>query len=53
MNESSLNGIKEEDEMTEATKEIYEYLKKMCEPYGTKIKIKEDGLLECEWNFYK
>ena len=30
-------------------KEIFEYLKEMCEPYGTKLKITEDGLYECEW----
>ncbi len=30
-------------------KEIFEYLKEMCEPYGTKIKVREDGLYECEW----
>jgi len=29
--------------------EIYEYLKKMCEPYGTKITLESDGLLSCTW----
>ncbi len=29
--------------------EIAEYLAKMCEPYGTKIKLEEDGLITCEW----
>ncbi len=29
--------------------EIAEYLADMCRPFGTKITIREDGLLECEW----
>ena len=29
--------------------EIAEYLAKMCEPYGTKITMNEDGLITCEW----
>jgi len=29
--------------------EIAEYLADMCKPYGTKIVVREDGLLECEW----
>jgi hypothetical protein len=29
--------------------EIAEYLGKMCEPYGTKITHRSDGLLECTW----
>ncbi len=29
--------------------EIAEYLAKMCEPYGTKIKFEKDGLITCEW----
>ncbi|MBQ2941281.1 MAG: CapA family protein [Clostridia bacterium] len=29
--------------------EIFEYLREMSEPYGTKIKVNEDGFYECEW----
>ncbi len=29
--------------------EIYEYLAKMCEPYGTKLTLEEDGLITCKW----
>ncbi len=29
--------------------EIMEYLAKMCEPYGTKMHMDEDGLIICEW----
>ena len=29
--------------------EIFEYLAKMCEPYGTKLTLGEDGLIKCEW----
>ena len=29
--------------------EIAEYLAKMCEPYGTKLKVQKDGLIVCEW----
>ncbi len=29
--------------------EIYEYLAKMCEPYGTKITRNVDGTLACSW----
>ncbi len=29
--------------------EIAEYLKKMCEPYGTKITSEDNGFLTCEW----
>lgn len=29
--------------------EIAEYLAKMCETYGTKIKFEKDGLITCEW----
>jgi poly-gamma-glutamate synthesis protein (capsule biosynthesis protein) len=28
---------------------IYEYLKEMCEPYGTKLKLEADGLISCTW----
>ena len=31
------------------TPEIFEYLAKMCEPYGTKLKLENDGLITCEW----
>lgn len=30
-------------------REICEYLGKMCAPYGTKLKLKDDGLISCEW----
>lgn len=29
--------------------EIAEYLREMCEPYGTKIILEADGLITCEW----
>ena len=29
--------------------EIAEYLAKMCEPYGTKLTLREDGLIDCKW----
>ncbi len=29
--------------------EIYEYLKEMCEPYGTKITRESNGMLTCTW----
>lgn len=29
--------------------EIAEYLKKMCEPYGTRIILEENGLISCKW----
>ena len=29
--------------------EIAEYLRKMCEPYGTKIILESDGLITCKW----
>lgn len=29
--------------------EIAEYLAKMCEPYGTKIKMEKDGTISCLW----
>jgi len=29
--------------------EIYEYLKEMCEPYGTKITRENNGMLTCTW----
>lgn len=29
--------------------EIANYLKKMCEPYGTKIILQDDGLITCQW----
>lgn len=29
--------------------EIAEYLKKMCEPYGTEIILEKDGLITCKW----
>ncbi len=30
-------------------KEIYEYLAEMCKPYGTRLTLSDDGLIECEW----
>lgn len=29
--------------------EIYEYLSKICQPYGTKIERNNDGILTCMW----
>lgn len=28
---------------------IAEYLRKMCEPFGTKITLMDDGMINCEW----
>ncbi len=29
--------------------EIYEYIKEMSAPYGTKMTLRDDGLIECNW----
>ena len=28
---------------------VQRYLREMCEPYGTKIILEQDGLITCEW----
>lgn len=45
------NGNKSENGLPRkgADKEIYEYLSIMCEPYGTKLKLENDGTISCEW----
>ena len=29
--------------------EIAEYLRKMCEPYGTHLELGDDGIITCKW----
>ena len=49
--ELSMEGNKSETGLPRQSfnPEITEYLADMCKPYGTRIKAREDGLLECEW----
>ena len=49
--ELSMDGNKSETGLPRRSfnAEIAEYLGDMCKPYGTTIKIAENGLLECEW----
>lgn len=49
--EISMNGNKSENGLPHRSynPEIAEYLAKMCEPYGTKMKLEKDGLITCEW----
>ncbi|MBR5542707.1 MAG: CapA family protein [Oscillospiraceae bacterium] len=49
--EMSMDGNRSEQGLPRRSKnpEIAEYLAKMCEPFGTKIKMKKDGLITCEW----
>ena len=49
--EMSMEGNKSESGLPRRSynREIFDYLAKMCEPYGTKLKLLEDGLISCEW----
>ena len=49
--EMTMDGNKSENGLPQRSynPEIAEYLKGMCEPYGTKIVLEEDGLITCEW----
>ena len=49
--EMTMDGNKSENGLPRRSynPEIAEYLKGMCEPYGTKIVLEEDGLITCEW----
>ena len=49
--EMSMKGNKSEQGLPRRSynPEIFEYLAKMCEPYGTKLTLDEDGLIECSW----
>lgn len=49
--EMSMDGNKSENGLPRRSynREIFDYLVKMCEPYGTKLKLLEDGLISCEW----
>lgn len=49
--EMTMGGNKSENGLPRRSynPEIAEYLKKMCEPYGTKVVLEEDGLITCEW----
>ena len=49
--EMSMDGNKSENGLPRRSysPEIVEYLKEMCKPYGTKIKLEKDGLITCEW----
>ncbi|MBE5867729.1 MAG: CapA family protein [Lachnospiraceae bacterium] len=49
--EMSMDGHRSEQGLPRRSynPEIAGYLSKMCEPYGTKIVLEDDGLLTCEW----
>ncbi|MBQ4160713.1 MAG: CapA family protein [Clostridia bacterium] len=49
--EMKMDGHKSENGLPRRSynPEIYEYLKNMSEPYGTKLTLRDDGLIECEW----
>ncbi|MBR2883731.1 MAG: CapA family protein [Clostridia bacterium] len=49
--EMSMDGNKSENGLPRRSynREIFDYLAKMCRPYGTKLKLLEDGLISCEW----
>ena len=49
--EMSMDGNKSEIGLPRRSynPEIAEYLREMCEPYGTKIILEDDGLIRCEW----
>lgn len=49
--EMSMDGHKSERGLPRRSynPEIFDYLAKMCEPYGTKLKLEEDGLISCTW----
>ncbi len=49
--EMKMDGNKSENGLPRLSRnpEIAEYLAKMCEPYGTALKLRDDGMIECEW----
>jgi len=49
--EMKMDGHKSENGLPRFSNnpEIAEYLSAMCEPYGTKITRRDDGILVCEW----
>ena len=49
--EMKMDGHKSENGLPRKScnPEIFEYLKNMSEPYGTKLTLTEDGLINCEW----
>lgn len=49
--EMSMDGHKSDSGLPRRSynPEIAEYLKKMCEPYGTKIILEDNGLITCKW----
>ena len=46
----SMKGNKSEQGLPRRayTSEIFEYYKKMSEPYGTKLTLRDDGIIECQ-----
>lgn len=48
--EMSMKGNKSEQGLPRRsyTSDIFEYYKKMSEPFGTKLKLRDDGLIECQ-----
>ena len=49
--EMKMDGHKSENGLPRRSynPEISEYLREMCEPYGTKIILEPNGLITCEW----
>ena len=49
--EMSMDGHKSDNGLPRRSynPEIAEYLKKLCEPYGTQIILEDDGLITCKW----
>ena len=49
--EMKMDGHKSENGLPRRSynPEIAQYLREMCEPYGTKITLEADGLITCEW----
>ncbi len=49
--EMTMDGHKAENGLPRRSynPEIAAYLAKMCAPYGTKLKLREDGLIDCSW----
>ncbi len=49
--EMSMDGNKSESGLPRRSynSEIVDYLAKMCEPYGTKLKLRDDGIIVCQW----
>lgn len=49
--EMSMDGNKAETGLPKRSHnpEIFEYLRDMCTPYGTKLSLRDDGLIDCSW----